>query len=518
MGVFREVKAERGLPEEVAGAGANAGASNLPPLTATAFQSPQGSQLRRALSLVTLAWIFGSVWTVAISGTPLTLFARGLNASNFQLGVLAAIPFIASFASLPASLLIERTGARKTIFMCALYFNRVLWIPIAIVPVWIVHTYGMAASGQAMFAFLALLLCMHLGQAVGGPPWTSWMSDLVPERIRGRYFCRRRQWGILSIIPAAIMVGYVLDRHRGESPIELLGVIAIIFCIACVFGVTDIALFHFVPAIPKAPQRGAHLIQSLAEPLKNRQFLAFAGFMGLMTFAVASQGQFVTLYLTEKLQIGNAKAQFMLLVTPLLAQLLMLPIWGKMADRMGKKPMLMIGSLGLVPVGLGWVLVTSGNEWLGYVMSAAGAAMWTAFEVANFNFMLEMSGSDEPGRKGGTSYVAVNGVIINIAGCAGGLTFGAIAQGLRDWNWQPFDSIRPATFYDVLFISSAGLRLLAAVIFLPLIHESGAKPTREALRFMTANIYNNVFSAILLPLRSLGISKRESYVEAEETK
>jgi len=33
---------------------------------------------------------------------------------------------------------------------------------------------------------------------------------------------------------------------------------------------------------------------------------------------------------------------------------------------------------------------------------------------------------------------------------------------------------------------------------------------------MTANIYNNLFNAILLPLRTVRLRKRESYVQAEE--
>ena len=102
--------------------------------------------------------------------------------------------------------------------------------------------------------------------------------------------------------------------------------------------------------------------------------------------------------------------------------------------------------------------------------------------------------------------------------CLGGLFFGAIAQWLKDWTWQPIASVRPATFYDVLFLGSALLRLLASMIFLPLIREPAAKPTREALRFMTANIYNNLFNAMLAPLRVIQSGMKESYPVSDETK
>jgi hypothetical protein len=56
------------------------------------------------------------------------------------------------------------------------------------------------------------------------------------------------------------------------------------------------------------------------------------------------------------------------------------------------------------------------------------------------------------------------------------------------------------------------------VVFLPHIREHEAKPTREAIRFMGANIYNNLFNALLQPLRFLSAKKSESYPEADETK
>ena len=55
-------------------------------------------------------------------------------------------------------------------------------------------------------------------------------------------------------------------------------------------------------------------------------------------------------------------------------------------------PVLAIASLGLVPIGLGWCLVSPGCLWLGYLLSAAGAALWAGVEVANLNLVLEMAG------------------------------------------------------------------------------------------------------------------------------
>src|SRR5688572_20045420 len=112
---------------------------------------------RRAMNLVTLAWIFGSVWMTATSGAPLTQFARSLGASNFQFGLLAALPFIASLLSLPGAVAIDRTGKRKTIFLWFLYAQRLLWIPIALVPIWMLHARGPGAAPAALVVSLWLI-------------------------------------------------------------------------------------------------------------------------------------------------------------------------------------------------------------------------------------------------------------------------------------------------------------------------------------------------------------------------
>src|SRR3954466_4224538 len=145
-----------------------------------------GTQLRKSLGYVTWAWVFGSVWMTATSGAPLTLFAQSLGASKFQFGLLAALPFIASLMSMPSSLLIDRTGQRKRIFLWGLFAQRLLWFPIALLPMLMIRWYGASAYRPAMTLFLLLVLIMHSGAAIGGPAWVSWMADIVPDRSRGK--------------------------------------------------------------------------------------------------------------------------------------------------------------------------------------------------------------------------------------------------------------------------------------------------------------------------------------------
>jgi MFS family permease len=234
------------------------------------------------------------------------------------------------------------------------------------------------------------------------------------------------------------------------------------------------------------------LIRAMGKPLRDKRFLLFGGFTALMTFALAFLTQFVALYVIERLGAGGSQSQMMLVVGPMFAQLLVLGAWGAAADRMGKRPVLIIAGLGLVPVGLGWMLVGPNCLWLGYLLMAVGAALWTGIEVANLNLVMEMgggksrNGNAEP--DGGTAYVATNTVITNLAGCLGGLAAGAIAQGLKDWSWQPLAGMKTFTNYDVLFALSGVLRLLAVAAILPFLIEPGAKTVRETLQFLLSKL------------------------------
>jgi MFS family permease len=476
----------------------------------------RGKPLRRTLFLVTSGWFFGSVWLNMTSGTPLATYATALGASEFQFGLLTALPFLASLLSLPGALIIEATGKRKTIFLCWLHFQRLMWIPLALVPFWIVQRGGIASAGLAMTAFLVLFFLMHTGQAMGGPGWTGWMADLIPASIRGTYFSHRKQWSLVSAIPAAWGAGWLLDHYTGGAGMmTTLGWCSVLFVVASFFGVADIAHFHWVPDVPTPPKRGRELISSWGEPLHNSSFLWFSGFVGTLIFAVSFMGQFVTLFILLQLGSGqsagrsggmNQITQLMLLVVPSIAQLLTYHIWGRAADRMGKRPVMVLAGLGLVPAAIGWCFVTRENIWLGYVLAAAGAVFWSGIEIVNTNVVMEFAGSaSERGAKGGTAYVGVNTVITNLAGFLGGISAGLVAQLLRNFHWQA-PLVHDFSFFHILFLFSALLRLVAVVVFLPHVVEPTAQPTVDTLRFMTSNIYNNLFNIAMQPLKLVGLT------------
>src|SRR6185312_12010258 len=83
------------------------GKTASPDLEVAVRASDASRPLRSVLRYVTCAWMFGSVWQMAVTSEPVTLFAQKLGASNFQFGLLTALPFIASLMSVAGSVLVE---------------------------------------------------------------------------------------------------------------------------------------------------------------------------------------------------------------------------------------------------------------------------------------------------------------------------------------------------------------------------------------------------------------------------
>ncbi len=128
-----------------------------------------------------MAWVFGVAWIYLVSGAILTRYAKLLDVSNFGFGLLATIPFIGALIQLPASLLLERYGHRKTTFIWSVTLNRILWLVIAALPWLVPQRWQWPALLVVMF--ISTLLANIAAQA-----WMAWMAELIPGQIRGRYF------------------------------------------------------------------------------------------------------------------------------------------------------------------------------------------------------------------------------------------------------------------------------------------------------------------------------------------
>ena len=445
-----------------------------------------------------VAWIFGAAWLYLTTGAVFTRFAKLLHMPAFGYGLLAAVPFAGALMQLPVSYFITRYGHRKSIFITVGAFHRLMWLPIAAIP-WVVPV---GWQWQGLLVFFAL---MWVAGQMPTPIWVSWMADLVPSRIRGRYFTRRGQLGQLIGVIVTLLMGYALDHAPTTA---LLQVVCLALGASGLFGVVDFLFFIKVPDKQRVkPNPDVGIWEMLRVPLRDRNFLRFLGFTTTLTFGIGYVAQFVWLYVFDVAGLSNTQANAMLVVMPLVILMLSGPMWGRLLDRFGRKPVILIAGLLVAPGTLGWIFITHEHWFWGYLFLVLATAAWPGLESGTFNIQLNLSDAAD-GRASGSTYVAINSAACAVAGILSGLFGGTVAQALGDWHTTIWGHV--LTYHHVLFIISSLLRV-ASLGWLLGFEDHRAATTRTALRYLGTNLYSNLQQAVFIPGRALQQLSRWTY-------
>src|SRR5690606_29863948 len=121
----------------------------------------------------------------------------------------------------------------------------------------------------------------------------SWAADLVPRRIRGRFFARRQIWQLAVLIPTLLASGWFIDQWKiwhpaqrpatsglpatAGSPWRLAGYgITSAAGAACLLA-SLIPLLQ-IPATRRAPSQAKLALQAIAAPFADRRYLALLAF------------------------------------------------------------------------------------------------------------------------------------------------------------------------------------------------------------------------------------------------
>jgi hypothetical protein len=489
-----------------------------------------GPNLRRSLRLVTAAWMFGIVWISTIGGSQMTYFQKLLGLGDFEFGLCHGIALAASLLQLVSTRVIERTGVRKYQFIVYATFSRLMWLAIAAIP--LVFRPGSAA---ATWVFIGLFAAWAAPMHLSVPAWQNWMGDMIPRRIRGRYFANRRVWTIPIQIVTVIAIGLILNQlvrkdAAGEivTPInmanqpDLLGALCVMLAIGAVFGTIDILLFLRLrevasPALAR-PAGGRDepflpaLLRGLAQPfravvtsLKDRSFAHFALYSASITFAAALAMPFFQRNALENLKYTPLACNLTFVVGSSLAALAMMWAYGRLLDRWGRRPMLLLCTALVSLSPLGWFFIPVGAPmWVAYVIggatAAVGGAMWSGIDLARFNMILNISQGT-----GRSRYLAAAAVFTAFGGLAGGTLGGTAAEALSFMSVEA-EPLRVGPFrwtnWHATFLMSSIMRA-SSLIWLIGMPDPGARPLGEMVRSIRTTVYHNTLPRLNWPARGV---------------
>ena len=469
--------------------------------------------IRTSLTASTLDGVFAAIFLNVTGGVLLSNFLVELHASPTEVGLLSSIPMLANLIQPLGAFLGNRTTSRHRYCLWVYVPSRLIWLLLA---AGIVFSSWHGGNAQQLVRWTLATVCMtHFIGALGGASWLSWLASLVPRRLRGRYFGIRNSIASLTNLLSVPLLGFAVSTFpggsvRGFGVVLLLGIVAGIISLGFQFFMVDInpqrqqggiwgteekkgtgelgsteaeeergeaesteSITQTLAPIPLTPDHSPLLF------LKDKNFLFFLLYFSAWMFAVNLSAPFFNLYMLDNLAID---VSWVTVYNSLQAgaMMVMLVLWGRLADRVGNRPILLAVGILVAITPLLW-LGTGTNSlslwlWLPLLHIVAGAT-WAAIDLCSNNLQLSVAPVQQQ-----ATYFAIAAAIAGISGAAGTTVGGFLAE-FADYGGIPG-----------LFALSAIVRLVA-LLPLVLVHEQRGQSLRQMMQVFFPSRSNSVLEA-----------------------
>jgi MFS family permease len=387
-----------------------------------------------------------------------------LGCSAAETALVAALPQLTQIAQVPAAWAAGFVGRRR-LALVTIALSRQAFLPLALVPL------ISPEPGSARALLLAVAAASAALGMAGNVAWAAWMGDLVPERIRGRYFGRRTAICVLAGTLASLATALVLDGARG--PRAALAFAALAAASSLVGALTTVLLARQHEPSPAAGTRPG--LACAARPLRDPAARGVLAYLVAWNASVGLAGAYFAYHL-----LGNLKAGFVVVALhaagSALAKVVSAPLVGRAIDRVGPRPVLAAASFGSAALPLLWLATSSGALWPLAVDAAVGGIAWGAHGLASFAVPLTLAP-----RRDRAFYVAAfstaGGLAYVLGTLAGGALLSALATAGATGGWHGLRT---------LFVLSSGCRLASAFLALRVAGPPGA--LAELRRFVRAQL------------------------------
>ncbi|MDR1569917.1 MAG: MFS transporter [Oscillospiraceae bacterium] len=451
-------------------------------LSAHLFDSAgMSDSLRRSLFYVILSVAFGSVNGIVTTGAAWTGFLRKIGADAFALGILTAIPVAANSIQVFISYAIERTGKRRELFLWAGIIGRFLWAPIGLIPFFIPMSPEMLRVAIVML-FVAVCSCSNAVISVG---FYSLVTDIVPMRIRGRYFSARSAVSLVVAVVTGVLISLLIDHTSGYVGYT------IALVLAGVFGALDIACYLRVdwPKMKRPEGRQPSLPRMIASVWKHRDFRNITLMMLFWGFAVNIAAPFYNVYMIEVVKMSYTQITLINQVLPNVIAVFIIAWWGRQMDDYGNKPVMQTTGLFTMIYPLLWLFTGANVFWMLIALNLLSGLLSNAFDLGAQN--LYLNAAPDTNRSMFISvYFACTQLLGNaVSSAVGGWLLQNVTPLMERWNWKLFGL--PMTRYHYIFLFSGILRMAMILFMLPVVREDGSQPMRALLADSSRGIYSS---------------------------
>ncbi len=389
-------------------------------MSATKMRGP-ATDGRRDLRAIVADGVFFSVM-VGLGETYVPAFTLAVGLGELVAGLVATVPMLsgALFQLVTPWAVRALRSYRRWIVLCAC-LQALSFTPLVI---------G-AALGHITLGWLAISVISYWAFGMStGPAWNAWITSLVPQRIRARFFAHRTRAAQAALFGAILVGGLLLNwgRNRGVE----LTFFALLFFAAML---ARLASARFIARQSEAPGlAGAHrdlppraVLESVRTAGSGRVLAYLVGMQAVVNVAAP----FFTPFMLGPLAFSYT--QFTVLTaSAFVTRVAVLPLLGRLAHRRGTRLVLWWGAVGIVPLPALW-LVSHDFFYLLALQIFAGLA-WGALEFATIlSFFEGVEGRDRTSVL--SAFNLANAVAISLGALLGSQLFALLEGATTGYAW-----------------------------------------------------------------------------------
>ena len=427
------------------------------------------AQRRRAMRL---AYWNGAVWAVGngLASTALIVFLAlelGVERAGMGIALIIAAPSLAGLLRLGAPAIIGRLVDRKHFCLGCYWLSTcvLLTLPQVCAPGFL------PTPRDSLWALVVLWCVYHLMQYLGTIALWSWLADLVPPRIRGRFIGRRNRWMVVgeasAMIASGLFVWYWKEEWFPDGPMwrpyAISAGLGACFMIAAV-----VPLLVMTRPIDRGSAPRTGLLRSLRAPFADPRFLRLVlfgcwfslstGITQLAQYIYTKDVLLVGLFVLLAMKTGMRGGQFAVS-----------PWMGRLADRIGNRSVMIVCLL-LCAQGPAFYLAATPETWW-WIIGAW--VVWIAYAGMNVclpNIILKLSPADS-----NAPYIAMYYAVTGLCYALNTILGGYLSDRFRDATFQFGGTV--FDYYDAIFLLGWIARTLGVLVLLIVIEPTSSVST-----------------------------------------
>lgn len=419
-------------------------------------------EVKAGLNLVVKDGLAAEAMTTLTGGTFLVAIALHLGASNFQIGLLAALPILTNVFQLVAIWLVQRYNNRRGVAVVANFFARFPLLIVAMLP-WLF-------TAETSLQVLIFLLFFHyLFGSIAGASWNSWMKDLVPEKKLGIFFSRRSRMVQILNVTLSLLIAVGLDFVKNSYPAYEMIAYSIMFFAGGLVGILGVYVLSRTPE-PKGGVIVDNLFVLFRRALTNQNFKKLLIFNSCWSFSLNLATPFFTVYMIKTIGLPFSY----IIALGILAQvssIFSIKMWGRYSDKYSNKTVIATAAPIYIACIMAWTFTAMPSmQWLTILMLVF-INVFTGLATAGINLAITNIGIKLAPKDEAIVYISARNMFVSFFSAVAPLVGGIMADFFTSrqfvWNlgWKG-SGIKEVVFlnlqsWNFIFMIAALLAILS---------------------------------------------------------